>query len=45
MDVGGRGGWRLRRFSVKIVEDFVSLLKIFNILKSSVQRIQNPAFS
>ena len=34
MDVGG-----------KIVENFDSLLKIFNILKSSIQSIQNPAFS
>ena len=27
-----------------LVENFESLLKIFNILKSSVQSIQNPAF-
>ena len=27
-----------------LVENFESLLKIFNILKSSIQSIQNPAF-
>ena len=45
MDVGGRGGGlALGRFSVKIVENFDSLLKIFNVLKLSIQSIQNPAF-
>ena len=32
-------------FQRKIVENFDSLIKIFNILKSSIQSIQNPAFS
>ena len=30
---------------LKIVENFDSLIKIFNILKSSIQSIQIPAFS
>ena len=29
----------------KIMENFGSLLKMFNILKSSIQSIQNQAFS
>ena len=29
---------------MKIVENFDSLLKIFNVLKLSIQSIQNPAF-
>ena len=36
MDVGGwGGGWRLWRFSVKIMENFDSLFENFNILNSS----------
>ena len=44
MDVGGGGGvGACDVFRLKIVENFDSLLKIFNIL-SSIQNIQNPAF-
>ena len=49
MDVEKGGGFRLAPvtfLSEKWWENFDSkLLKIFNILKSSVQSIQNPAFS
>ena len=38
---GGGGDRRLWRFSVKIMENFEN----FNILKSSIQSVQNPTFS
>ena len=41
--VGGIGAWDVSRW--KIVENFDSLIEIPNILKSSIQSIQNPAFS
>ena len=41
---GGEGGWRLVTFlGKKSCENFDSLIKIYNILKSSIQSIQNPA--
>ena len=48
VDVGGGGGGRwigpcdVSRW--KTLESLDSLLTIFNILKSSIQNIQNPAF-
>ena len=49
MDVGGRGeGGGVGACDVsrrKIVENFDSLFKIFTILKSPIQSIQNPTFS
>ena len=47
MDVGGGGGgrsWCLCCFSMKIIENFDGLFENFNILNSSIQSIQNPAF-
>ena len=43
MDVGGLAP--VTFLGEKIVENFDSLIKNFNILKSSIQSIQNPAFS
>ena len=41
---GGGGGGACDVSWSKIVEKFDCLLKIFNVLKSSNQSIQNPAF-
>ena len=48
MDVvghGGGGGLSLWLFSVKSVGKFQHFWKLFNILKSSKQSLQNQAFS
>ena len=45
MDVGGVGGLAPVTFLGENCRNVDSLLKIFNILKSSMQSIQNPAFS
>ena len=45
MDVGGWAFGGCDVFRGEIVEDFDSLMNIFNILRSSIQSIQNAAFS
>ena len=45
MGGGGGGVGACDVSQQKIMENFGSLLKMFNILKSSIQSIQNQAFS